>query len=168
MATKAANVKSRGAVARKSANSNGNQGLAVPARKQQDDHLLLLSHEIKRLVDASREGRLSERGRVDQLTGDHRDIVLSVNDILDAMIGPLNLSAEAVGQLAKGIIPQKITATYNGDFNIIKNNLNACIAELSGLAEANKVLQQLAVNDCATKVEGSYQGIFAEVARATN
>ena len=90
MATKAANVKSRGAVARKSANSNGNQGLAVPARKQQDDHLLLLSHEIKRLVDASREGRLSERGRVDQLTGDHRDIVLSVNDILDAMIGPLN------------------------------------------------------------------------------
>jgi len=79
-----------------------------------------------------------ERGRVDQLTGDHRDIVLSVNDILDAMIGR-SICPRKLGPAREGHHPQKITATYNGDFNIIKNNLNACIAELSGWQRQNKV-----------------------------
>ena len=58
--------------------------------------------------------------------------------------------------------------SYNGDFNTVKNSFNACIDGLGGLVEANKVLQKMAVNDLTTRVEGSYQGIFADVARATN
>jgi methyl-accepting chemotaxis protein len=46
---------------------------------------------------------------------------------LDAVIGPLNVSAEYVDRISKGDIPPKITDTYNGDFNEIKNNLNTCI-----------------------------------------
>ena len=37
------------------------------------------------------------------------------------------LSAEYVDRISKGDIPAKITDTYNGDFNEIKNNLNQCI-----------------------------------------
>ena len=36
-------------------------------------------------------------------------------------------------RIAKGDIPAKITDTYNGDFNEIKNNLNQCIDALNGL-----------------------------------
>ena len=47
--------------------------------------------------------------------------------MLDAVIRPLNVSAEYMDRISKGDIPPKITDTYNGDFNEIKNNLNVCI-----------------------------------------
>ena len=58
--------------------------------------------------------------------GDFRKIVQGVNETLDAVIGPLNVAAEYVDRISKGDIPPKITDSYNGDFNEIKNNLNQC------------------------------------------
>jgi methyl-accepting chemotaxis protein len=87
---------------------------------------------------------------------------------LDAVIAPLNKAANYVDRIGKGDIPAKITETYNGDFNTLTNNINACIGGLDGLVEVNQVLQRIAVNDYSVKVEGSYQGVFAELARATN
>ena len=43
------------------------------------------------------------------------------------VIGPLNVAAGYVDQISRGDIPQRITDSYNGDFNTIKDNLNACI-----------------------------------------
>ena len=42
------------------------------------------------------------------------------------------MTAEYVDRISKGDIPPKITDTYNGDFNEIKNNLNACIDTMTG------------------------------------
>ena len=44
----------------------------------------------------------------------------AVNAMLDAVIGPLNVSAEYVDRISKGDIPPRITDSYNGDFNEIK------------------------------------------------
>ena len=41
------------------------------------------------------------------------------------------MTAEYVDRISKGDIPPKITDTYNGDFNEIKNNLNVCIDAIS-------------------------------------
>ncbi|MEI6143889.1 MAG: hypothetical protein WCP85_31715, partial [Mariniphaga sp.] len=46
-----------------------------------------------------------------------------VNKTLDAVIGPLNVAANYVDLISKGDMPKEITDNYNGDFNIIKNNL---------------------------------------------
>jgi methyl-accepting chemotaxis protein len=91
-----------------------------------------------------------------------------VNKLIDAFVAPINVTAEYVDRISKGDIPPKITDTYNGDFNEIKSNLNACIDGLGGLVEANAVLQKMAVNDYSKAVEGHYAGIFADVAGAVN
>ena len=78
------------------------------------------------------------------------------------------MAAEYVERISKGDIPAKITDSYNGDFNEIKNNLNACIDGLGGLVECSTVLKKMAVNDYTDKVEGQYQGIFAETAQGVN
>jgi len=137
--------------------------------------LVLLKTNIAALVTdanalskAAVEGKLATRADASKHQGDFRKIVQGVNDTLDAVINPLNVAAEYVDRISKGEIPQKITDNYNGDFNEIKNNLNACIDGLGGLVEANNVLQKMAVNDYTTKVNGHYQGIFADVAKATN
>ncbi|MBF0528500.1 MAG: HAMP domain-containing protein [Deltaproteobacteria bacterium] len=120
------------------------------------------------LAQAAVAGRLATRADAEKHSGDYRKIVEGINKTLDAVIIPLNVAADYVDRIGKGDIPPKITESYNGDFNAIKNNLNACIDGLGGLTEANAVMQRMAVNDHTKKVEGSYVGVFAALAVATN
>ena len=85
------------------------------------------------LTKAAVEGKLATRADATKHQGDFRKVVEGVNATLDAVIGPLNVSAEYVDRISKGDIPPKITDTYNGDFNEIKNNLNTCIDAVNAL-----------------------------------
>ena len=127
-----------------------------------------LVNDAAMLNKAAVEGRLNTRADATKHQGEFRRVVQGVNETLDAVVGPLNVAANYVDRISKGDIPAKITTAYQGDFNTIKNNLNACIDGLQGLVEANQVLQRMAKNNYTTSVEGKYQGIFAEVAAATN
>ena len=124
--------------------------------------------EASAMSAAAVAGRLDNRGDVTKFEGSYREIIQGVNDTLDALIAPLNVTAGYVDRISKGDIPEKITDNYNGDFNTIKNNLNQCIDGLGGLVEANASLQRMAINDYTRRVEGQYQGVFAEVAEAVN
>jgi len=120
------------------------------------------------LSKAAVEGKLGTRADASKHGGDFRKIVEGVNSTLDAVIGPLKVAADYVDKISKGNIPAKITDSYNGDFNVIKNNLNACIDGLGGLQEGTAVAQRMAVNDYSKAVDGKYVGIFADLAAGIN
>ncbi len=132
------------------------------------DAVNALVEDAAMLSKAAVEGRLSTRVDAERHQGDFRRTIEGVNQTLDAVIDPLRMAAHYVDRIGRGDIPEKIADTYSGDFLILKENLNACIDGLGGLVEANSVLQRMAVNDHTVKVEGSYQGIFAAVRKATN
>src|SRR5208337_749105 len=117
------------------------------------------------LTKAAVEGRLATRADATKHQGDFRKVVEGVNATLDAVIGPLNVSAEYVDRISKGDIPPKITETYKGDFNEIKNNLNTCIGNINalvieaGLLEKAAVEGKLATRADATKHQGDYRKI---------
>ncbi len=121
-------------------------------------NLLQLTAEAHMLSEAAVEGKLAARADATKHQGDFRKIVEGMNETLDAVIGPLNVAAEYIDRISKGDIPPKITDSYSGDFNEIKNNLNQCIDGLGGLVEANEVLQKMAMNDYTKKVAGTYVG----------
>jgi len=98
--------------------------------------LQTLQKMLDRLTDAAKEGKLSERGHPDAVQGAYADIIRGVNGILDAVIGPLNVSAKYVDQISKGDIPAQITDIYHGDFNLIKNNLNTLIVAMNEITTA--------------------------------
>ncbi|MGA8539541.1 MAG: methyl-accepting chemotaxis protein [Terriglobales bacterium] len=127
-----------------------------------------LAADVIMLSKTAVEGKLATRADAGKHQGDYRKIVEGLNETLDAVIGPLNMAARYVDQISQGEVPAKITDAYQGDFNTIKNNLNACIDGLGGLIEANEVLQSMAANDYTRRVQGSYRGVFAEVGKATN
>ena len=95
-----------------------------------------LHKELARLTEASNAGKLSERGRHEQFNGAYAEIVRGVNDILDAVINPLNVSAKYVDLISKGDNPPPITDTYYGDFNLIKNNLNSLVEAMNEITSA--------------------------------
>ncbi len=120
------------------------------------------------LTKAAVEGKLATRADATRHQGDFRKVVEGVNATLDAVIGPLNVAADYVDKISKGNIPAKITDTYNGDFNTLRNNLNACIDGLAALREATAVTQRMASNDYTKGVDGNYVGIFADLAGGIN
>ena len=101
-----------------------------------------LLSETNKLIKATQEGKLDTRGNSQPLMGDWGTLVGGVNKLIDAFVAPINVTAEYVDRISKGDIPPKITDTYNGDFNEIKNNLNNCIDVMSGLlTETNKLIK---------------------------
>jgi methyl-accepting chemotaxis protein len=105
-----------------------------------------LIDEAGMLTKAAVEGRLQTRGDAAKFKGGYRAIVEGVNKTLDAVIGPLNVTAKYVDDISKGVIPPTITDTYNGDFNIIKNNLNAVVKMMNDLLRETDVIIKAAAD----------------------
>jgi len=146
-----------------------------------------LQKELARLTDASNAGQLSERGKQDQFRGAYSEIVRGVNSILDAVIAPLKFTAGYIDRISKGDLPPTITDTYHGDFNLIKDNLNALIAAMGEITNAademangnltvalrerspqDKLMQALSAMVAGiTRVVSDIRGIAGEVASAS-
>ncbi len=122
------------------------------------------------LVQAAVAGKLATRADASRHQGDYRKIVEGVNQTLDAVIRPLNVSAEYVDRISKGDIPPKITDSYNGDFNEIKNNLNACIDAVNALvADAGLLVQAAVAGKLATRADASrHQGDYRKIVEGVN
>ena len=88
---------------------------------------------VAKLIKAAKMGQLSERIEIGDTKGDYRDLRQGVNELLDSIIGPLNVAAETVQRIANGDLTEKITDHYEGDFNNLKNSLNECIENLQSL-----------------------------------
>jgi methyl-accepting chemotaxis protein len=125
--------------------------------------------EATKLTKAAVGGQLATRGDPEAVNFEFRGIVTGVNECLDAVIGPLNVAAEFVDRISKGDIPPKITDSYNGDFNEIKNNLNQAIDAVGGLVADAVLLATAALEGRldtradATKHQGDYRKIVEGV-----
>jgi methyl-accepting chemotaxis protein len=156
-------------------NGNGGNGHATQDRvkvktRRADDDTTLVLEEIMRLVDASKEGRLSERGRATQFNNLHREIIQGVNEMLDAILLPIGEGNRILAQISGGKIDELITQTYKGDHEKMKVAVNnvAIVTqglqkELARLIEASKEGQ---LSDRGKPEQ--FQGAYAEIVRGVN
>jgi methyl-accepting chemotaxis protein len=116
------------------------------------------------------EGKLAARADAAKHPGDFRKVIEGFNLTLDNVIKPLNVSAEYVDRISKGDIPPKITDTYNGDFNEIKNNLNTCIDAISAMVNDADLLVKAAVEGkLATRADASkHHGDYRKIVEGVN
>ncbi|MBP8286587.1 MAG: MCP four helix bundle domain-containing protein, partial [Rhodoferax sp.] len=98
------------------------------------------------LIKAAVDGQLETRADATKHQGDFRKIVEGVNTTLDAVIGPLNVTAKYVDDISKGVIPPVITTDYKGQYNVIKGNLNNMVKMMSDLLAQTDIIIQGAAN----------------------
>ncbi|ADW17851.1 methyl-accepting chemotaxis sensory transducer [Desulfobulbus propionicus DSM 2032] len=126
--------------------ASGDTTSVMAAMKKMVATIQALVDDANMLATAAVEGRLATRADVSRHQGDFQKIVVGVNDTLDAVITPLNVAAEYVDQIAKGVIPPAITANYNGDFNQIKDNLNNMVRMMTDLLAQTDLLIKAAAD----------------------
>ncbi|HWQ64027.1 MAG TPA: methyl-accepting chemotaxis protein, partial [Methanospirillum sp.] len=129
-----------------------------------------LLSETNSLITATKAGQLDTRGAADNFPGGWGTLVGGVNDLVDAFVQPINVTAEYVDRISKGDIPPKITDTYNGDFNEIKNNLNQCIESVNLLISDSSMLSKAAIRgELDTRADTSkHQGDFYTIVAGVN
>ncbi|WP_333879341.1 methyl-accepting chemotaxis protein [Methylobacter sp.] len=109
----------------------------------------LAAIEIERVTQAILAGQLNERINVTGFNSEAHQFGNSMNQMLDAIVQPFKVAADYVDNIAKGNILVKIADSYNGDFNIIKNNLNLVIDAIN---EQATTAQAIAEGDLTVKI----------------
>jgi Methyl-accepting chemotaxis protein len=142
----------------------------TPAIKKTIETIRELIKDTGALINAAQEGRLDTRGNVDLYSGSWKDLMSGINRLIDAFVGPINVTAEYVDRISKGDIPPKITADYKGDFNEIKYNLNNCIDAVNVLiSDANMLDKAAEEGKLDTRADVSkHEGDFARIINGVN
>ena len=94
-----------------------------------------LGGELARLTAVSRDGQLSERGKLEQFQGAYAGIVAGVNEMLDAILLPIGEGNRILAQISSGKIDEMIAQTYKGDHEKMKQAVNNVAVVLQGSAE---------------------------------
>lgn len=99
-----------------------------------------INSQINEVADDIVDGKLNTRADTMKTDREFRDITAGFNRTLDAITGPLTVASEYVANISVGNMPALITDKYNGDFNIIKNNLNLLIIAQNEIIEKAKMV----------------------------
>ena len=134
------------------------------------DSLRSMAAETDALIQAALAGRLSIRADVSRHQGSFRKVIEGINKTMDAVIGPLSVTAECIDRISKGDIPAPITQEYRGDFNELKVNVNACIAALERLRSDVRTLSIAATEGRLTERADVtfHQGAFRKIVLGFN
>jgi methyl-accepting chemotaxis protein len=148
----------------------GKRGQITTALDGVKKKLVNMQSEITMLVNSALAGNLSVRADITKFDHSYRDMVNGVNGLLDAITSPLAVAASYVDSIAHGNIPEKITSTYQGDFNTIKNNLNLCIDAINRLiADTNMLTESALTGRIQERAElAKHHGDFQKIVRGIN
>ncbi|MCE1246798.1 MAG: methyl-accepting chemotaxis protein, partial [Firmicutes bacterium] len=129
-----------------------------------------ITEEILKLVKSAVEGRLKERADETKFDGNYRKIVEGINELLDSVLKPYSIADSYMERIAKGDIPEKITDTYHGDFDTIKNSLNQCIDSISYLVEQTGVAIRAARDgNLSVRLDSEKStGVYRKIMRGMN
>ncbi|HSH86243.1 MAG TPA: methyl-accepting chemotaxis protein, partial [Methylophilus sp.] len=148
----------------------GKKAFVNEAIEQVRGNIKRLVSDADELAHAAVEGRLSTRADASRHQGDFRMIVEGLNNTLDAIVKPLNVTSGYLDNIAKGNIPAKITEQYQGDYSLIINNLNTCIDAVNALVADANLLSKAAVDgQLSTRADASkHQGDFRKIVEGVN
>ncbi len=165
-----ANLVAAGDLSRDIPLKDGDSSSVMASMKTMVGSITSLVTDANLLSQAAIAGKLATRADAAKHQGDYKKIIMGVNGTLDAVIGPLNVTAEYVDRISKGDIPPRITDSYNGDFNEVKLNLNNCIDNINALVtDANLLAQAAMAGKLATRADAAkHQGDFQKIVEGVN
>ncbi|MBF0608982.1 MAG: MCP four helix bundle domain-containing protein [Magnetococcales bacterium] len=115
--------------------------------------------ETDTIINAAANGELDKRANDKLFVGGWQKLVVGVNNTITNIVNPLMVTADYVDKISRGNIPQPITAEYKGQYNLIKNNLNACIANINVLvSDANTLVEAAVAGKLATRADATKHG----------
>jgi len=131
---------------------------------------LEITKEFQQIVKCAKEGQLKKRASAERFDKNYRAIVDGLNEILDIYMEPLMMANTTLAKLAVGVKPELITKECPGDYNILKNNINATITTLDQLmADTQQLGSAASKGEFDKRVDATkHKGEFAKIVQGFN
>jgi methyl-accepting chemotaxis protein len=126
--------------------------------------------DIAGLIQAAVEGRLDARADPTPYEGGNRRVMEGLNEMLDALVKPLLVSADHLARIARGDIPPRIEVVYRGRFDEIRRSLNTCVDAVNALiADASTLVAAATAGRLEVRADPSrHQGDFRKIVQGVN
>jgi methyl-accepting chemotaxis protein len=127
-------------------------------------------NDVNDLVDSAIAGELSKRILLDGKSGFTRDIAEKINLMLDAITGPFNVVGDYLERIAEGVLPDRITDEYKGDYEVYKKHMNRTSGTLKGFVDSlHYVTNEQTKGDLDTLIDSDrFKGFYQAMARGIN
>lgn len=111
---------------------------------------------VANIATEARDGNLEKRGDPEEYDGLAREIVETMNEMLDAIYDPVDQTIDVLERLADGDLTVRIQGEYDGDFARIKNAVNEAGESLDqGFSRVAAAAEQ--VNAAADQISSGSQ-----------
>jgi len=116
--------------------------------------------DAEKLVVSAKSGRLQDRANADVHKGAYRDIVGGLNDVLDAIVEPINEAMQVMNKLAHKDMTSRVIGNYKGDLDTFKKDINLAAENLEeSLLQVDMAVEQ--IGSASTQISSGSQ-ILAE------
>lgn len=123
----------------------GDSHSLMAAMKNMSETLKGVLSETDVLIEAAAVGDLDTRADFDKYQGDFRKLVEGLNNMSSNLVEPLKMTSAYIEQVANGIIPAEISADYQGEYRVIRDNLNTLVRVMDSLLTQTDTIIQGAV-----------------------
>jgi methyl-accepting chemotaxis protein len=115
------------------------------------------------VIEAARQGRLSERGSAEGLQGVFSELVKGMNEVLATANAPIQEAKEVLSRAENRDLTARMRGNYAGDFDLIKVATNNALETLDrALSEVQAVADQVAA------AAGQITGASSQMARGAS
>ncbi|MCL2499672.1 MAG: methyl-accepting chemotaxis protein [Defluviitaleaceae bacterium] len=125
--------------------------------------------EIAMMAKAGADGNLGLRTDAFRFNGAWANIANELNNLMAAFNGATNETISALGELSKGNFSYRITASYTGEYEKIKQAANDTGSSIdSYIKEVSKTLGTLAAGNLTQNISREYTGDFTAIRSSIN
>lgn len=113
------------------------------------------------LTQEATNGKMKFRADTGKHKGDYQKIVIGVNNILDAVVAPIQEASSVLDELSSGNFQVKVEGDYKGDHSQIANALNQTIKSINEkISETDRFLSEIASGNLKVKIEKDFEGDY--------
>jgi methyl-accepting chemotaxis protein len=115
------------------------------ALKHCQKSIRIAEKQMIQVAEAAKEGKLTERGMTDDVTGAYANMINRSNEIMDSLVQPIGKALKVLNNVTNGDLTARIKANLGGDHAIFQNALNLTIKTLDdALHQVGTAAEQVA------------------------
>lgn len=128
------------------------------------------NESLNELAKEMNMGILEHRLQNKDYTDEYLYLTNQINNMLDSVIYPLNLTSKYLDSISNGDMPNKINQDFNGDFENIKNNINKLIDTINFVInELHHIYNQHEIGYINHRIEhNNFNGVFNNLMYSIN
>ncbi len=120
--------------------------------------------QIDMLATAGANGNLNARSDASQFSGEWANIVDGLNDVLNAVLAPINEAQAVLSSMSEGDFTNTMNGNYKGDFATMKTSIHSTQKSIASyITEITTILQSMADGDLRHNIDRQYLGQFSSI-----